>query len=151
MKLSVHNPIRGGFDYYEAPDTVPINDDHATPELSKFRTKIGVPATLAGRPLPKIARKVGHGDVPVGSVSSGNVGSWSSKLAAAIPSGIGLGLFEGIPCPNGQEGALLGAVVGTVVHMGSGKNDKGTVRGLTFVAVGGLLGYLASKYACGRG
>lgn len=97
MKYSVHNPMRGGFDYYEGPDVTPINDDQPTPVFgASIRTKLGIPASLAGRPLPPDAVLRGHGATAHGAVSSGTRGTWGSTATRSgrNPSGIGLGDFS---------------------------------------------------------
>ena len=116
MRYSVHNVFRGGFDYYDGPDVTPINDDQPTPAFdSSIRTQLGIPASLAGRPLPANASIRGHGPTAQGAVSSGKRGSWSNTAArsAAIPSGIGaaLGLDE-------STGRLLQAAVGIAGFVG---------------------------------
>jgi hypothetical protein len=88
MIMSVHNPFQGGFDYYQVPDVTPINNDHPTPSYGK-QSAIGVPAIRAGRPLPDGAVLVGHGDVPVGMMSSGEPGEWHGTAKTADPSGLG--------------------------------------------------------------
>jgi len=86
----VHNPMRGGFDYYEAPDSNAINDDMPTPRYpSQLVTKLGVPASMAGRPLPPGAVQRGHGDLPKGSISTGQPGLWTGTKKSEIPSGLG--------------------------------------------------------------
>jgi len=87
---SVHNPFTGKFSYYEAKPDVAINDDLPTPRWgSDVTTKIGVPATLAARPLPSGAVPAGEGDLPVGLISSGEAGQWVGTKKGALPSGLG--------------------------------------------------------------
>jgi hypothetical protein len=145
MKFSVHNKLKGGFDYYEAADTVPVNDDHPSPRLASHRTKMGVPATLAGRPLPKGARASGHGQYPVGSVSSGKPGSWLG--GSGLPSGLGLGGVD-VPCPQPREAAVVGVALGAILHIGTGSKQENIPRGLAFLAAGGLAGYLLGERVC---
>ena len=121
MKYSVHNPMQGGFDYYEGPDVTAINNDQPTPVFdSSIRTKLGIPASLAGRPLPTDAVLKGHGPTAQGSVSSGMRGTWgSSTRGGGIPSGIGLGDFSS---PSTLQAVVgLGMIVGAfylMVHVG---------------------------------
>lgn len=90
MIVSVHDETRGGFDYYEAAGSVPINDDFPTPEYNSVKTELGVPASRAGRPMPAGARMVGHGPMARGTVSTGKPGLWLSSVArAGDPSGMG--------------------------------------------------------------
>ncbi|MFA4971448.1 MAG: hypothetical protein WC683_02460 [bacterium] len=116
MRYSVHNVMRGGFDYYDGPDVTPINDDQPTPSFdSSIRTPLGIPASLAGRPLPPNASIRGHGATAQGAVSSGKRGSWSTTAArnGGMPSGIGaaLGLDD-------STSRMLQAVVGIVGFAG---------------------------------
>ena len=113
MIFSVHNKYKGGFDYYETGDTVAINDDHPTPRFSK-ETKLGVAATRAARGLPVGAMPVGHGELPVGSISSGVQANGSRTGGGSIlPSG--LGSFS-LPTPSRNEWAIIGALIGAIVH-----------------------------------
>lgn len=145
MKFSVHNKFKGGFDYYDAPDTVPVNDDHPAPRLAPLRTKLGIPATRAGRPLPAGARAAGYGQFPIGSVSSGSPGRWGG--GGGLPSGLGLGSFNlDIPCPSQKEATVVGAALGTILYLGF--VGSGTIRGLAMIAAGGTLGYLFWDRAC---
>jgi hypothetical protein len=114
---SVHNPYEGGFDYWEAGDRVPLNDDLPTPRyFAPLATPVGVPASMAGRPLPPDARKVGHGVLPVGSISSGEVGVWKGTKKTGVPSGIGA-----FAAPVGDRARFLavGAVVAAVAALGA--------------------------------
>jgi hypothetical protein len=145
MRFSVHNKLRGGFDYYDAPDTVPVNDDHPAPRLARHRTKLGIPATRAGRPLPSGAHASGNGELPVGSISSGKAGSWGG--GGGLPSGLGLGLGSvDLPCPSQKEATIAGATLATILFLGLGQS--GTVRGLAMIAAGGALGYMFWDRAC---
>ena len=145
MRFSVRNKFKGGFDYYDGPDTVPINDDHPAPRLSSKRTKVGVPATQAGRPLPAGFRPAGHGQFPIGSISSGQTGKWSS--GGGLPSGLGQ-MFADVPCPNRREAAVLGVALGAIVHLGTGSRQENIPRGLSLLALGGVLGYFFGDRAC---
>ena len=90
MIYSVHNPVRGGFDYFEAQPDVPLNDDLPTPRWgSDVKTKLGVPASLAARPLPPGAAPAGQGALPVGLISTGEQGQWVGTKKGALPSGLG--------------------------------------------------------------
>lgn len=90
MLYSVHNPVAGGFDYYQAPDQVPLNDDLPTPQYgASITTAIGVPATEAARPLPQGSVKIGSGQFPKGSMSSGHPGVWFGNKKIDLPSGMG--------------------------------------------------------------
>lgn len=90
MIYSVHNPFTGVFDYFEAGPDVPINDDLPTPRWGNdITTKLGVPSSLAGRPLPPGALKVGSGPLPQGLISSGRPGVWRGTQKGELPSGMG--------------------------------------------------------------
>ena len=90
MRYSVHNPVTGAFEYFEGGPGVAINDDLPTPKYdASVRTKIGIPSSVAGRPLPPNARRVGSGKLPVGLISTGRVGVWSGTKKGSVPSGIG--------------------------------------------------------------
>lgn len=90
MIYSVHNSYTGQFQYFEAAPDVAINDDLPTPRWgSDIKTPIGVPASLAARPLPPGARPVGSGALPVGLISNGEVGMWQGTQKGLLPSGLG--------------------------------------------------------------
>lgn len=93
MIYSVHNPVSGAFEYFEAAPDVAINDDLPTPRWGKdVKTKLGVPSSLAARPLPPGAQPRGSGSQPKGLMSSGQEGQWVGTKKGSLPSG--LGLFE---------------------------------------------------------
>lgn len=144
MIYSVHNPYQGGFDYYEAPDKTPINDDHPTPSF-RGESKLGVAATRAARPLPKEARLVGHGDLPKGSISSGDVKAMSFRSGGSIlPSGLS-GILDAdlnLPTPTSNEWAVLGALGGAVLH--GGLPGGGFFRGVAITSFGAALAYYLS-------
>lgn len=125
MIFSVHNPYTGAFDYFEGGPETALNDDLPTPELG--RSKVGVAASAAGRPLPPGARKVGSGQLPVGSVSSGKVGLWRSKAKGGVPSGISG--FTSTDPTYVKLAAALGAVVlvglGVYLVASSSADDPG--------------------------
>lgn len=87
MIYSVHNSTAGGFDYFLSADDTPINDDLPTPKFTR-QTKVGVAASAAARPLPPDALQVGHGQLPVGCICSGNRGLWRGNKKS-LPSGLG--------------------------------------------------------------
>jgi hypothetical protein len=148
VKFSAYNKYRGGFDYYDVQDFVGINDDHPTPQLSKLRTKVGVPATLAARPLPKKARYVGHGDIPIGSITSGKVGNWTKILGGNVPSG--MGSIPDFICPKPLTGGIIGAILGALANDLMTDDDESTdiPRGLKMAVVGGLTGGLIAAIIC---
>lgn len=91
MIYSVHNPVSGVFEYFEAQPDVAINDDLPTPRWgSDVKTKLGVPSSLAARPLPPGARPRGSGMQPVGLMSTGREGLWVGTKKGSLPSGLGL-------------------------------------------------------------
>jgi len=115
MLYSVHNTVAGGFDYYDGPDQVAINDDLPTPKYSSaIETPIGIPASLAGRPLPPGSRPIGHGDLPKGSMSTGIPGIWTGNKKSSLPSGMGA-------YPSDSSTFAIGAViflaVGTAIYL----------------------------------
>jgi hypothetical protein len=90
MIYSVHDPYTGQFRYFEGGENVAINDDLPTPRWGKsVRTKLGIPASAAGRPLPVAAVPVGQGALPVGLMSTGQQGEWRGTQKGALPSGLG--------------------------------------------------------------
>ena len=86
--LSVFNSITGKFDYYQCSNLVAINNEYPTPRLHP-RESIGIAASIAGRPLPPEAVKVGEGTLPVGSISNGKRGTWTSTQSGSKSDGIG--------------------------------------------------------------
>jgi len=129
MRYSVHNPILGGFDYYDGPDVTAINNDQPTPVFdSSLRTKLGIPASVAGRPLPPDASLRGHGATAQGAVSSGQRGVWKSTAARSgvNPSGISLGDFS---TPSSLQAVVgLGILIGTfylIVQVGKRSRAHG--------------------------
>lgn len=120
MIYSVHDPVSGRFRYFEGGKDVAINDDLPTPRWdSSVRTKIGIPASMAARPLPPGSVQVGEGELPVGMMSSGRPGEWSGTAKGLLPSG--LGAFDSIrPVP---VALLLGA--GASVLYGAAKREDG--------------------------
>lgn len=145
MRFSVRNKLKGGFDYYDGPDSVPVNDDHPSPRLRAHRTKVGVPASRAGRPLPSGFKPVGHGQLPIGSISSGLPGSWGA--GGGLPSGLG-GWSVDVPCPNNREAAVLGVALGAILHVGTGSKQENIIRGLFLLSAGGVAGYLLGDRIC---
>lgn len=130
MIYSLHDPINGGFRYYEAPGQVPINDDHPTPVFS-VETPLGIPSTLAGRPMPAQGLRRGVGSEARGSIVSQYASRSSgspdavAKPGSGIPSGIG-GVFEGASrwwagspmslVTSGLGYLVGGAIVGLVIY-----------------------------------
>lgn len=114
MLYSVHNPVTGAFDYFEAQPDVPINDDLPTPRWgSDVRTRLGVPSSKAARPLPPSARPVGSGALPVGLMSSGQTGLWTGT-EKGIPSGLGTDEADGRPLPYEWIALTLGCALAAV-------------------------------------
>lgn len=142
MIYSVHDPYTGQFRYFEAGPEVAINNDLPTPQFdAAIRTKIGVPASEAARPLPSGARQVGTGALPVGSMSSGRAGLWQGTAkGSGIPSG--LGAFQ----PNLQGFGVMTLLVGAgaSVVLGATKGEKGW----PLLALGGTL-LLGAMFASG--
>ena len=119
MMYSVHNPIAGGFDYFDGPDQVPINDDMPTPKYGPaVETPIGIPATMAARPLPPGSTPMGHGTLPKGSISSGVPGVWVGTKKVELPSG--MGAFTG-ETSTLAIGMVLFLAVGAAVYLMSRK------------------------------
>ena len=114
MIYSVHNPVSGAFEYFEAPPDVAINDDLPTPRWGRdVKTKLGVPSSMAGRPLPAGAQPRGSGPQPVGLMSSGQQGLWVGTKKGSLPSG--LGLFDaGSRWPVMFAGAAVAVFLGMV-------------------------------------
>jgi len=124
---SVHNGLDGGFQYYEVPSTTPINDDLPTPTYPKdLHTQIGVPASMAGRPMPPGAKPVGQGAVPLGAVSTGDIGTWHGNKKVEVPSGIaGLQGFADALSNLNSSGVFLlltlaAATIGVLVYTHGG-------------------------------
>lgn len=89
----------GGYLYYEAPGTVPINDDQVPPRL-RARNKIGISSLVAGRAIPAGAEVVGEGDQPMGVIAPaarmGHLagGEMSERMnATALYGMMGLGII----------------------------------------------------------
>lgn len=59
----------GRYDYFEAPGAVGLNDDLPVPRMPAEVGGIGVPSVECGRPLPRTARYVGHGEFAEGLVA----------------------------------------------------------------------------------
>jgi hypothetical protein len=97
---SLHDQVNGGFKYFEAPGSVGINDDHPTPAF-RGETPLGVPSTLAGRPVPSRSRPVGRGQEARGIIVSPSAVQQSAMTSSAIPSG--LGAIDGGMCPHWQR------------------------------------------------
>lgn len=102
MRYSRWRPDRGGYDYYEASDRIGLGDDLPVPTLSGG-TDLGIPSTDIGRPLPSGARKIGSGELPIGSITPmpriglglRGLGAFGISLDAigALAIGIGLGWY----------------------------------------------------------
>jgi hypothetical protein len=107
MIYSLHDQVNGGFRYFEAPGTVPINDDQPTPAFAA-ETALGVPSTLAGRPVPSGMKPAGKGLEARGIIISPNAKQQSS-ISSSIPSGLG-GFTDGV-CPHWQRVNPNGACV----------------------------------------
>lgn len=58
----------GGYDYYEANQVAPLGDDLSVPALQVVNG-IGVPSVEAGRPIPRGARHIGDGELPIGVIA----------------------------------------------------------------------------------
>lgn len=100
MIFSRWNPHAGGYDYFDSPGGEALNDDLAVPSLPPA-TKLGVPSTSCGRPIPAGASHVGSGELAVGLVATPSDGS--SALGD---------LFDGIPT---WGWALGGAAAGSLI------------------------------------
>jgi hypothetical protein len=107
MIFSLHDQVNGGFKYFEAPGTVPINDDHPTPSFAS-ETALGVPSTLAGRPVPANMRPAGKGLEAKGIIITPNARQQDS-VSSSIPSGLG-GFSDGV-CPHWQRENVKGDCV----------------------------------------
>ena len=119
MIYSVHNPLNGGFIYYEAAPDVPLNDDLPTPRWGGgVRTKIGIAASVAARPLPPGASQVGSGTQPVGLISSGQAGLWTGTSKGGIPSGLGSFSSGGSVLPMTLSAGAGAAAIYAVVKPG---------------------------------
>ncbi len=103
MIYSCFDQPSGLYRYFEVDEQIPLNGDLPVPKWpAKVKTKIGVPGTLAGRPLPKSAKYVGTG--------------WTARgIVASCDAGAGLGdLFDTSMWPTWWPyagGALAGALV----------------------------------------
>ena len=100
MIYSLHDQVNGGFRYFEAPGTVAINDDHATPSFA-METPLGVPSTLAGRPVPSRSKPIGTGVEARGIIVSPTASQQANVSKTNIPSGLG-GFADGV-CPHWQR------------------------------------------------
>lgn len=69
MIFSRWNPNAGAYDYFESPGGPGLNDDLPTPALPP-PTKLGVPSTACGRPVPRGAAYVGAGELPQGVLTT---------------------------------------------------------------------------------
>jgi hypothetical protein len=58
---SCFDPKKGLYLYYESADDLPLNADLPVPNLPAPTNGVGVPAIVAGRPLPSSAKLVGQG------------------------------------------------------------------------------------------
>lgn len=97
MIYSVHDPIGGGFTYYEFADGIKTNDDQPIPSFEKSKvTVLGVSSLDAAVPLPPDAKPAGRGKLPKGKISSGKRGlEVSTRSGGVSPDGTaGLGFFE---------------------------------------------------------
>lgn len=122
MIYSVHDPYTGQFKYFEAKPDVAINDDLPTPRWgADVRTKIGIPASMAARPLPPGAKAVGAGALPIGLMSNGLMGSWQGTQKGVLPSG--LGAFDGTASSALPAALLVGA--GASAMYGWTKQESG--------------------------
>lgn len=78
----------GGYDYYEATSQVaPLGDDLGVPKLEVING-IGAPSVEAGRTIPRGARHVGTGELPLGVVAPmerGRIGAVSSFIGDMPP------------------------------------------------------------------
>jgi hypothetical protein len=108
MILSVRNKFKGGFDYFQAPDTVPINDDFPAFVANGTKTRLGIPASVAARPLPPGASRIGHGNIPKGSICSGKTGAWRQG-------GVASRLVSGLSGFDTTQATGIGLVVASVV------------------------------------
>lgn len=113
MIYSVHDPIAGGFSYFEFEDGIETNDDQPLPEFPSSKvTPLGVSSLDAGVPLPPGSRLVGRGKLPKGKVSSGKIGLESRAKGgpSVSPDGTaGLGIFENATPTNWA--VLVGSAV----------------------------------------
>lgn len=55
----------GGYDYFESNEVAPLGNDLGVPRLDVVNG-IGAPSVESGRTIPRGARHVGEGDLPVG-------------------------------------------------------------------------------------
>ena len=69
MIHSVFDPVAGLWEHLECPDRIGVNDDHPTPVFPSGM-KLGIPSTIAARPLPQGCRRIGAGPHVRGTVSS---------------------------------------------------------------------------------
>lgn len=142
MIYSVHDPVNGGFRYFEGGADVAINDDLPTPRYdASVRTPIGIPASLAARPLPPDARPTGSGALPVGSMSTGQPGLWKGTSKGTVPSGLGAVSLT----PSGLLPIAFLVGAGASVSWGATRHEKGW----PFLAAGAAL-LLGAVWASGR-
>lgn len=123
MIYSCFDDARGVYRYFQDGDNRPINADLPVPSF-RSRTKIGVPAIEAGRPLPSAAQPIGEGwhargmVVRCGSASSfSGLGAMPSSQvmwplgAAGVGAAAGAMLYHKHPGIGAAVGAAAGATI----------------------------------------
>jgi hypothetical protein len=68
MRYSRFNEAEGVYEVWQDDVATPLNADLAVPSLPPVAGGIGVPARLAGRQLPRGAKRVGKSWHPVGII-----------------------------------------------------------------------------------
>ena len=128
MIYSVHNPVTGAFEYWQGPPDIPINNDLPTPRWNQtIATKLGIPASLAARPLPAGSVRAGAGTLPKGMISSGTRGEWVGTKKGQLPSGMGSFSWTWSLGPL-WPGALVAAGAGGLVALAGWYWHKNTSR-----------------------
>ena len=84
MIYSVWQPDTGTYEYWSAPNRVGLGDDLPTPVLPTING-IAASSTLAGRPIPAGAVRVGSGQVPIGAIAPMNRSGLSGTVGEVDP------------------------------------------------------------------
>ena len=95
MIYSQWRPSDGKYDYFETSEKIGLGDDMPTPPVPMTSSPIGVASVAVGRKPTGSVRKVGEGEVPLGSImptTTMDLGILADREAVYL----GLALLSGV-------------------------------------------------------